>query len=502
MKKIKIFKKLMLNFTVVALILTASLFGKDAKQKAPKEKVIKTVISTDLDSLNPYKIVSSASEEIMLNVFEGLVKPAEGGGIKPAVAESYTVSDDGLTYKFKIRKGIKFHNGNPLDIKDIEYSLNRMVGKYQDKMASSAFSNIDQIIIDSEDEVRIILKQQDVSFIYSMVEAIIPDENKDALEKVAIGTGPFKVKEHEKEYGLVLEKFNDYWGEKAKVDKVEIKIAPDTETRALKLLSGEINFLVRIGSKRANELKNHDVVSGPQNLVFLLALNHKVAPFADRRVREAINLAVDKEKIINTALDGYGAPLETNMSPAMKDVYIENIGHKTDIAKAKALLKESGQENLKFTLRTSTHASLYTDAAQILREQLKEVGIDVQIETVEWATWLDEVYTGRKYEATLIGLSGKLDPAPILIRYTTPYERNFFNYSNKEYDDLMEKTKLTSDEAEILSIYKKAQEILRNDTAAIYIVDPDSLIAMEKNVKGYVFYPIAFIDFAKLSIED
>jgi peptide/nickel transport system substrate-binding protein len=502
MKKVKIFKALVLSFIVVTLILTTSLFGKDAKQKTFKEKVIKTVITTDLDSINPYKIVSSASEEIMLNVFEGLVMPAEGGGLKPAIAESYTVSDDGLTYKFKIRKGIKFHNGNPLDIKDVEYSLNRMSGKYQDKMANSDFLKIDQIIVDNEDEIRIILKQQDSSFIYSMIKAIVPDENKDILDKVAVGTGPFKVQEHEKEYGLILEKFDDYWGEKAKVDKVDIKITPDAEIGALKLLSGEINFLIRIGAKRAKELKNHDVISGPRNLAFLLALNHKVAPFSDKRVREAINLAVDKEKIISSALDGYGVPLETNMSPAMKDVCIENIGHKTDIERAKALLKEAGQENLKFTLRTSTHASFYTDIAQIIKEQLREIGVDVQIEAVEWATWLDEVYAGRKYEATVIGLTGKLDPVPILAVYATTYDRNFFNYSNKEYDDLMDKTRLTNDASEIISICKKAQEILRDDNVATYIADPDTIIAMEKNIKGYVFYSVPFIDFAKISIED
>ncbi|MDR3258729.1 MAG: ABC transporter substrate-binding protein [Fusobacteriaceae bacterium] len=502
MKRVKLFGKLILIFTMMTLILTVSVFGKNAKKSVSNEKVIKTLMGVDLDSLNPYKMVSSASEEIMMNVYEGLVMPSEDGGIKPAIAESYSVSEDGLTYKFKIRKGIKFHNGNPLDIKDVEYSLNRMAGKDVDKVSSSAFINIDKIIVDNEDEVNIVLTKPDSSFIYHMIEGIIPDENKENLEKIAIGTGPFKVSEYEKEYGIVLEKFDDYWGEKAKIDKVDIKIAPDSGMRFLKFLSGEIDILTHIDAKRVNELKDHTVVSGPQNLVFLLALNHKFTPFSDKRVREAINLVVDKEKLITTALDGYGVPLETNMSPAMKEVCIDNIGHKTDIEKAKALLKEAGQENLKFTLRTSTLSSIYTNSAQVLKEQLKEVGITVEIETMEWATWLDEVYTGKKHEATVIGLSGKLDPEPILIRYTTPYAKNFFNYSNKEYDDLIEKAKITNNDAERILIYKKAQEILRDDNAAVYLVDPDMLVGMKKGIKGYVFYPLAYMNFAKLTIED
>ncbi|MDR1832987.1 MAG: ABC transporter substrate-binding protein [Fusobacteriaceae bacterium] len=498
MKNLRIFGNTAVKLFALILLATLSFptFG------AGKEKVIRSTMNMDIDGLNPYKIVSSASEEVTWNVFEGLVKPSETGGIKPAVAESYTVSDDGLTYTFKIRKGIKFHNGNPLDIKDVEYSLNVMTGRTGEKMASVEFELVDKIVVKSEDEISIVLKQPNVSFIYAMIEGIVPDENAGNLDKKAIGTGPYKISEYEREYGLVLERFDDYWGEKPQVTRVELVVTPDAEIRFLKLLSGEINLLASgVDAKRLGELKNQEIVNGPQNLVQLLALNHKFKPFSDKRVREAINLAIDKKKLIEI-MGGQGIPLETNMSPVMKDVYVGDIGQKVDPARAKALLKEAGYENLKFTVRVPSNYAYHVNTAQVIVEQLKEIGVVMQIETIEWATWLDDVYAKRNFEATIIGFSGKLDPDAVLRRYTSDYERNMVNYENPEYDKLIKTAKVTVDDAARIAMYKKAQEILRDDFVSVFITDPGTMIAVQKGIKGYVIYPIPFVDYSKLIIED
>lgn len=485
---------------LVGAILGIALMGCGTEQKTANKKVIKTITSMDIDSLNPYKMVSSATEEIMMNVFEGLVMPDVDGGLVPAVAKDYKISEDGLTYTFTIRDNIKFHNGNPLDVKDVEFSLRKMSGREGDTPAQAMFKNIKDIKITGEHEVTVELSQPDSAFIYSMTEAIVPDENKDSLEKNPIGTGAFKVASYDKEQKITLTKNDDYWGEKAKVDDVEIFVTPNAETAFLKLLSGEINMLPRVDSKRLNELKNFKTVSGAQNTVQLLALNNKFEPFSHKEVREAINLAVDKDAIINNVMGGLGIKLETNMSPVMKKYCIENIGETRDIEKAKELLAKAGYSDLKFTVRVPSNYMMHVTTAQVIAEQLKEVGVTMNIETVEWATWLSDVYGGRKHEATIVGLTGKLDPYSILRRYVSDYPKNFYNYANPEYDKLIADAKITANEERRVEDYKKAQEILRADHVAVYIMDPKLITAMDKNIDGFVYYPLSFINFAKLSI--
>ena len=485
---------------VLGAILGVVLAGCGSEEKKEDKKVVKTIMSMDIDSLNPYKMVSSGTEEIMMNVFEGLVMPDVDGGLIPAVAKDYKISDDGLTYTFTIRDNIKFHNGNPLDVKDVEFSLRKMSGREGDTPAQAMFANIKDIKITGDNEVTVELNQPDSAFIYSMTEAIVPDENRDSLDKNPIGTGAFKVASYEKEQKLTLTKNDDYWGEKAKIDDVEVFVTPNAETAFLKLLSGEINMLPRVDSKRVNELKNFKTVSGAQNTVQLLALNNKFEPFSHKEVREAINLAVDKDAIIKNVMGGLGIKLETNMSPIMKKYCIENIGETRDVEKAKELLAKAGYSDLTFTVRVPSNYIMHVNTAQVIAEQLKEVGVTMNIETVEWATWLSDVYGGRKHEATIVGLTGKLDPYSILRRYVSDYPKNFYNYSNPEYDKLIAEAKLSPDENKRIENYKRAQKILRENNVAVYIMDPELITAMDKNIEGFVYYPLSFINFAKLSI--
>lgn len=494
MKKAKTIVKMMV-FTILSILLLAC--GKEGKNSL---KEIKTTMSMDIDSLNPYKMVSSGTEEIMLNVFEGLLMPGENGDLIPAIAESYKISEDGKVYTFKIREGVKFHNGNPLDIRDVEFSLNRMSGRDGSPTSSALFKEIDEIKIISENEIQIKLKEADSAFIYALTKGIVPDENADNLDKEPIGTGPFKVKQYDREQQIVLEKFEGYWGEKAKVDRVEVLVVPNNETAFLKLLSGEINMLSRVDAKRINELKNFNNISAPQNTVQVFALNNKVPPFDKVEVRKAINMAIDKDEIITGVMGGNGIKLETNMSPVMKKYCIENIGEKQNIEEAKSLLEKNGVKNLTFTIKVPSNYPMHVNTAQIIAEQLKKVGVNVRIETIEWTTWLSEVYSGRKHEATIVGLSGKLDPYSILRRYTSDYKNNFFNFEDAEYDRLIEEAKSSSNDEIIVKNYKSAQEILRKKQAAIYIMDPELITSLDKKITGFEYYPLPYINFAKMNI--
>lgn len=493
-KTIKMKRQWKKIFVAIFVILLFIACGKEEK----KDKEIRTVSTVDIDSLNPYQVVSSASEQILFNVFEGLVMPSSQGGVQAALAESYKISEDGKTYTFTIRDGVKFHNGNSMDIYDVEFSLKKMSGKFGDTPTEGLFTNIEEIKILDEKNIAVHLKKPDSSFIYYMKEAIVPDENKDTLGEKAIGTGPYKISKYQKEQKIILTKNEDYWGEKPAISTVSILISPNSETNFLKLLSKEINFLTEINSKRLEELKDYKIVSAPRNLSLILALNQKVKPFDDLEVRQAIALAIDKNKLIKVAMNGHGTPIHTNMSPVMKKFLWETEEEKVNISLAKEILEKKGLLPLEFTLKVPNSSKLYLDTAQSLREQLQEIGITLNLETIEWASWLSDVYTNRKYEASLAGLSGKMEPNAILRRYTSSYAKNFTNFHNDEYDKLIAEAKLTSNEEKQIQNYKEAQRILKEKQAAVFLMDPESIIAMDPNLEGYTFYSLPYLNFAKL----
>ena len=438
-------RKLFFKKILVSILLTFTFIA--CQKEKSKEESIRTVSTVDIDSLNPYQVVSSASEQILLNVFEGLIMPGVDGTVVPALAESYEISEDGKTYTFSIRKGVKFHNGNNMDIKDVEFSLNYMSGKLGNNPTEALFENIEKIEILDDSHIAIHLSKPDSSFIYYMKEAIVPDENKDHLKDIAIGTGPYKIAGYQKEQKLVLSKNEEYWGEKAKISTVTILISPNSETNFLKLLSGEINFLTNIDPKRIPELDKYQILSSPSNLCLILSLNPKEKPFDDIEVRKAINLAIDKNKVIQLAMNGKGSPIYTNMSPVMSKFLWSAPEEQADPEKAKQILEQKKLLPMEFTLKVPNSSKFYLDTAQSVREQLKDIGITVNLEMVEWASWLSDVYTNRKYVASLAGLSGKMEPDAILRRYTSTYAKNFTNFNNTRYDVLVEEAKRTSNEA-------------------------------------------------------
>ena len=373
-----------------------------------------------------------------------------------------------------------------------------MSGKLGNAPTEALFENIEKIEVLDDSHIVIHLSEPDSSFIYYMKEAIVPDENKDHLNDTAIGTGPYKISEYQRDQKLVLSKNEEYWGEKAKIPTVSILISPNSETNFLKLLSGEINFLSGIDSKRIPELDKYQILNSPSNLSLILALNLKEKPFDDIEVRKAINLAIDKNKIIQLAMNGKGTPIYSNMSPVMSKFLWAAPEEKADPQKAKQILEEKKLLPIKFTLKVPNSSKIYLDTAQSIKEQLKEVGITVNLEIIEWATWLSDVYTNRKYEASLAGLAGKMEPDAILRRYTSTYAKNFTNFNNPKYDALIEEAKRTSNEAKQVENYKEAQKILAEEQAAIFLMDPNTIIATEKGLEGFEFYPLPYFNFAKL----
>ena len=455
-------------------------------------------ILQDLDSLDPHKAVAAGTKEVLFNVFEGLVKPDKDGNLVPAVASDYKISKDGIKYTFTLREGIKFHNDELVTVEDIEYSIKRgagLLGKTDSSViVDTALSNIKEVNILDEQTVELVLKVPDTELIGYLTTAIIPKDYKEQESK-PIGTGPFRFISYTPLESFVVEKNEDFYEEgKPYLDQVTFKIVSNTDAAFMELQSGSIDIFPYLTDAQAKQLSDSfNIKEGHMNLVQALFLNNKAAPFDNLKVRQALNYAVDKQTILDMVAGGKGSIISTNMFPAYAKYYLEDLNNRYpyDIEKAKALLAEAGyKDGFNFTITVPSNYQYHVDTAQVIIEQLKAIGVTADIKLVEWATWLSDVYTDRKYDATIIGLDAKLAPRDVMERYQSAAQNNFVNYNNKEYDVALNKAITTIDEQEKVVNYQKLQTLLTEDAASVYIQDPPLLVAMNKDLEGYTFYPI------------
>lgn len=505
-------RKLAATAMLLAVIVSLAACGTGTEQDNGQEQgsrrtTLYIAAQAEPESLDPHKIESAAAKELLFNVYQGLVGVDTDGRLIPVLAEDWEISDDNLTYTFYLRSGVRFHNGDALDAGDVKYSIERLLDEATAHPYRHNFTIIESIEVVDESTVKITLKEQYTPFLANLAmvtSAIIPDGYRDFDQKSA-GTGPFKLVEYTPTQEVVLEKFAHYWEPGLPyLDKVVFKTIPDYFTALQALKTGELDVVPRIDSALVSEIQADSslkLVSSPQNLVQLLAINNQRSPFDDVRVRQAINYAINKQEIIDGVMHGYGTEIASNMSPVMK-VWYEDLTdyYQYDPDRARQLLKEAGYEDgFKAVLAIPSPWQQHIDTGEIIVSQLSEVGIDLDIEIVEWGIWLQRIYANRDYDLTIIGFDGRPDPHQLLERYVTDAPGNLVNFSDAEFDQLITAGVRTTEFAERQQIYRRLQEILVEEAAAVYIQDMDMLVAMRANIEGWKFYPIYVIDAKEIS---
>lgn len=495
----------------VLLVMLAGIFSgcqsgstgtSDSKKSIKEGGNVVVAIPQDPDFLDPDLAVAAGTKEILFNIFEGLVKVDEKGNVNPAVASSYKISADGIKYTFTLRDGIKFHNGNKVTVDDVKYSIERAQGADTGKPLTDAFKHIKTIDTPDDKTIVVTLDSAVPDFISNFTAAIMPKGYSDQ-NKRPIGTGPFKFSEYVPGQHLNLVKNNDYWQKgMPHIASAQFKIFTDYNAAFLELKTGGVDIFPRVSNDRADELgSDYYLKKGEQNMIQLLALNNKAKPFDDIRVRQAMYYAINVEDIIKGVAAGYGTKLGSNMSPVMAKYYqpgLENT-YKTNIDKAKTLLKEAGFPNgFNTTITVPSNYTFHVDTAQVIVEQLKKIGVNAKINQVEWGVWLSDVYKARKFDSTIIGLTSDNTPSSVLDRYASNSPINFINYSNAKYDEILAKAQSEADDKKRAEDYKQLQTILTKDAASVYIMDPNILIAIKNNIQGYKIYPIYVQDLSSI----
>ena len=471
----------------------------------PPANEITVGIAQDLDdSLDPHKAVAAGTKEVMFNVFEGLMKPTSDGDLIPAVADHYELSEDKTTYTFTLRQGVQFHNGEPVETGDVVYSIQRCADGSEGEPLIPALSVISDIHCD-DTTVTITLDQPNTEFLSYLTLAILP-EGYDQQDTAPVGTGPFKFVSRAAQDNIILERFDGYWGAPAYLDRVTFKIMENTDSIIVSLQSGAVDLFAHLGSAQAAQLEDSfNIEEGTMNLVQALYLNHSEKPFDDIRVRQALCYAVDKQQIIDIAFSGYGHPIGSSMYPAFGKYFDESLTnhYSRDIEKAKALLADAGYPNgFSMTIVVPSNYQPHIDTAQVIVEQLKDVGVIATIQLVEWGTWLSDVYAGRQFQSTVVGVdASNMTARALLERFTSTAGNNFINYNNAEYDALFAQALSSFEDAEQTAFYRQMEANLTENAANVYIQDLADLVAIRKGLTGLQFYPIYVLDLSTVRYE-
>lgn len=460
-------------------------------------------IAQDLDeSLDPHYTVAAGTREVMFNVFEGLVKPDANGNLVPAIAETVTVSEDGLTYTFTLRQNVKFHNGKLLTMGDVLFSLDRNRGAEGSDPLIPALTGIANVE-NTETALTLTLVEPNPEFLANLTFAIIPEDYEDQAT-APVGTGPFKFVSRVAQDNIVLEKFEDYYGAPAFLNKVTYKIIENAEGLLLGLQSGALDLVSHLTITQAKSLRGDDfnIEEGTMNLVQALYLNNAAAPFDDIRVRQALSYGINKQDVLDLAFDGFGHPLGSSMYPAFGKYFDESLTdfYSYDLEKAKSLLADAGYpDGFEMTITVPSNYEPHVNTAEVLAELLKDLGITAKIQPVEWGTWVDDVYGNRNFQTTVIGFdTGTLTARGMLERFTSTHSKNLINYKNEEYDALFEQALKSFDDAEQTALYRAMERNLTENAANLYIQDMADMVAVRKGLTGLTFYPLYVLDVSTL----
>ncbi len=467
-------------------------------------------ITQEPSSFDPHTVVAAGDKELIFNIYEGLYKFDSEGKLNPCLAESVEISDDASVYTFTIRKGVTFHNGDTLDAGDVVYSLKRAAGLLDGQDGTALVAKFDCIkSVEATDDGKVVvtLDSGNSEMLSYFTTGIIPEGYTDC-ETSPCGTGPFKFESYTVAQSVVLVKNEDYWQDGMPyLDSVTFKICADMDSGLLELQNGTIDIFPYLDTNHADQLDpaQFSIESNGSNMVQIFALNNAVEPLDNPDVRRAINYAISRDDIIDITMSGAGAALTTAMSPAMGSYYDTSLDgtFDQDVDLAKELLANAGYpDGFDLTVTVPSNYLIHVNTAVELASELAAIGINLEIEQVEWATWLEDVYTGRNYETTVIALTSDYAPYDVLERYSSDSNGNFINYSNPEVDRILAEIPTISDEAQKTELYHEVLGIITDDAASCYIQDPTTLTAVSTRLTGYNVYPMYVQDMSTVKLAD
>jgi peptide/nickel transport system substrate-binding protein len=521
MIRIKDFSAITTTFSIILMLLLLS--SSAIAESSPSEKILKAdLIFGPDENLDPaYKYTGWYMHEA--GIYETLYSLDENMNLVPTLATGFDQVSD-TEYTIHLREGVKFHDGTPLDADAVVYSLERVMDSSNSRHGEFGF--IESVKSVDENTVTIKTKKPHAPTIASLVDPLVsivkPGEN---LNTTPVGTGPFKFDSFEKDVKLTVVRNDEYWSDKPKLDGAILFFVSDPMTRAMQLEGGDVDIALGLPQTEVQNLKNKsdlEVISQVTLRENLIYINMKKAPFDNLLVRQAINHAIDRQEIVDTALEGVGGVAAIGPLSS-KDQWSANEDLKPyeyDPSKAKELLAEANITDadkdgwldlqgkpFEITIKTYSSRAENKPSAEVVAAQLEKIGIKSSVEIVESGAFSSDLSKGD-YDLGLgsfnTGTTG--DPDYTLSKHfaSTGSEAKKTGYSNNSVDDLLEKARSTFDKNERMEYYRQVQEQVLADSPEVILFYLNVLVGQSKKVSGFVMHPSSEINFLtpELSLED
>ena len=422
-------------------------------------------------NLDPTGGAAGAIDEVVYaNVFEGLTRFLKDGSVAPALASSWEIDSDSKRYVFTLNEGVKFHDGTEMNADDVKFSLERAMAEDSTNAQKQLFANIDNVEVLGATSLAINLKQSDGNLLFNLAwgdAVIVAEESVETAATNPVGTGPFKFANWVQGDRIELVRNDDYWGTPAQLEKATFKFISEPTAAFAAIMAGDLDaFPAYPAPENLPQLDadpRYVVVLGSSEGETILSTNNAKPPFDDIRVRKALAHAINREEIIDGAMFGYGTPIGAHFAPH-HPAYVDMTANSNfDPEMAKALLKEAGHESgLTVSLKLPPPAYARR-GGEIVAAQLRDVGIDTEIENLEWAQWLEQVFKGKDFNLTIVSHT---EPMDIGIYANPEY---YFQYDNPAMATLMEAFNAESDQAKRTALLQDAQKIIADDYVNGYL---------------------------------
>jgi peptide/nickel transport system substrate-binding protein len=438
--------------------------------------------------LDPTNAAAAAIAEVTLyNIYETLTKINEDGSVSPLLAESWQASPDLKTYTFKLRKGVKFHNGEPFDSAAVRFTYERAAAPTSTNKDRSLYQAFTSVTAPDAETIVVALKYSEPNLPFLLGQAsgsIVEPKSAPTDATQPVGTGPYTLGSWTKGSSITLVKWPEYRNAAAiKLAKVTIRFIGDPAAQVAALLSGDVDAFPRVAAARSLAQFKADprfnVLIGGSRAKTIVGINERKKPLDDVRVRRAILAAIDRNAMIDGAVDGFGTPIGSFYVPGSLG-YVDTTGiNPYDPELAKKLLAEAGVKTpLELSLKLPP-PSYARQGGEILAAQLAKVGITAKIENVEWAQWLSQVFTGpHNYDLTIVAHVEPFD----LVKLTEP--DYYLGYKSEAFNALYQQIMATPAEADRAKLLGDAQRMLATDAVAGFLFQPQFISIASKKLKG------------------
>ncbi len=416
-------------------------------------------------NLDPTGGAAAAIDEVVYaNIFEGLTRYQSDGSIAPALAESWEISEDGTVYTFTLREGVTFHDGTTFDAEDVKFSLDRARAEDSTNAQKALFAGIADVTVIDPLTVQVTLSAPNGGFLTNMAwgdAVIVAPESIAEAATAPVGTGPFTFSRWVQGDRIEIARNPDYWGEAPALETATFKFISDPTAAFAAVMAGDIDAFPNIPAPETLQQFEADprftLLIGSTEGETILSMNNKSEALSDVRVREAIAHAINRQEIIDGAMFGYGTPIGTHFAPHNPDYVDLTAQSAYDPERARELLAEAGYgDGLTLSLKLPP-PSYARRGGEIIAAQLRAVGIETEVQNLEWAQWLEQVFTGKDFDLTIVSHT---EPMDINIYARPDY---YFQYDNPAFRQLMTDLDLATNPDERSRILKEAQQMIADD---------------------------------------